>query len=198
MPGLRHAGRSPTSVTSWPRSRSARPSARAWASDPPTVERSFFAMTTRTRGEPRRALRREWRAGCRPLARTRLRCGPSRAPSPSARAAAPPRRGPPLGRRGALDVDDTLVRVARELVEEARVEARDPDKHEARVGMTPQDALRRVEHVDVPLVALLPADVEHERCALGDPVRRPERAPAARASRVRSHTRRDDARRLDS
>src|SRR6266480_6927229 len=47
MPGRRHAGRRPTSVTSWWRFASARARARAWASEPPTVERSFFAMTTR-------------------------------------------------------------------------------------------------------------------------------------------------------
>src|SRR5947207_2947451 len=47
MPGRRHAGRRPTSVTSWWRFASARAKARAWASEPPTVDRSFFAITTR-------------------------------------------------------------------------------------------------------------------------------------------------------
>src|SRR5947209_3670336 len=47
-PGRDHAGRSPTSVTSCPSARNSRSSARANISDPPTVERSFFAMTTRT------------------------------------------------------------------------------------------------------------------------------------------------------
>src|SRR5437879_4715919 len=47
MPGRRHAGRRPTSVTSWWRFASARARARAWASEPPTVDRSFFAITTR-------------------------------------------------------------------------------------------------------------------------------------------------------
>src|SRR6185503_11655839 len=45
-----HAGLSPTRVTSWPSARSSRSRERASASDPPIVERSFFAMTTRTRG----------------------------------------------------------------------------------------------------------------------------------------------------
>src|SRR5256712_10949029 len=50
MRGRRHAGRSPTSVTSCPRSWSAVASARACASEPPMLESSFFAMTMRTRG----------------------------------------------------------------------------------------------------------------------------------------------------
>ena len=47
-PGRGQAGRSPTSVTSWPSARSSRSRARANSSEPPIVERSFFAMTTRT------------------------------------------------------------------------------------------------------------------------------------------------------
>src|SRR6266550_8033730 len=47
IPGRRHAGRRPTSVTSWWRLARARARARACASEPPTVERSFFAITTR-------------------------------------------------------------------------------------------------------------------------------------------------------
>src|SRR5687767_3612786 len=49
IPGRDHAGRMPTRRTSWPRSASAAASARACASEPPTDERSFFAMTIRTR-----------------------------------------------------------------------------------------------------------------------------------------------------
>src|ERR1700694_1285765 len=47
MPGRRHAGRRPTRVRSGWRFARARARARACASEPPTVERSFFAITTR-------------------------------------------------------------------------------------------------------------------------------------------------------
>src|SRR5258706_10527768 len=62
-PGRAQAGRSPTSVTSWPSARSSRSRERARASDPPIVERSFFAMTTRTCGRLGECLvRRQMRA----------------------------------------------------------------------------------------------------------------------------------------
>src|SRR2546427_10546050 len=47
IPGRRQAGRSPTRVPSWWRSCSALARARACASEPPTLESSFFAMTMR-------------------------------------------------------------------------------------------------------------------------------------------------------
>src|SRR5688572_10146098 len=49
IPGRDHVGRMPMRRTSWPRSARAAASARACASEPPTEERSFFAMTIRTR-----------------------------------------------------------------------------------------------------------------------------------------------------
>src|SRR6185503_307968 len=63
-----HAGLSPTRVTSWPSARSSRSRERASASDPPIVERSFFAMTTRTRGRlGERLVCRQMRTDCAPM-----------------------------------------------------------------------------------------------------------------------------------
>src|SRR5207245_6230095 len=96
-----------------------------------------------------------------------------------------------------LDVDDPLVRVARELVEEARVKPGDTNEDEARLGMPPPDELGRVEKMDVTLVPLLASDVEDERRVIGNAVGRAEREPVVRARRVRAHAGRHDPRRVD-
>src|SRR2546421_355813 len=72
-------------------------------------------------------------------------------------------RGGFFAAAGALDVDDALVGVSRELVEKARVKTRDTDEHEARVRMPSPHQLGRIEQMDVPLVALLASDVEDQR-----------------------------------
>src|SRR5438093_640095 len=101
-----------------------------------------------------------------------------------------------LGAARALDVDDALVGVARELVEEARVEAGDADEDEPRLGLRPPHDLGRVEKVDVALVPLLAADVEDERRVRGYPVCGAEGLAVGRAGGVRAHPRPDEARRI--
>src|SRR5207245_8813085 len=76
-------------------------------------------------------------------------------------------RGGLLAPACALDVDDALVVVTRELVDDARIEPGDADEHEARLRMTPPDEFRGIEEVDVPLVALLATDIENEGRARG-------------------------------
>ena len=90
-------------------------------------------------------------------------------------------RGGFLGAGRALDVDDPLVGVSRELVEEARVKPGDTDEDEARIRVPPPHQLRRVQQVDIALVALLASDVQDERCVARDPVRRTKLRTVVRA-----------------
>ena len=101
-------------------------------------------------------------------------------------------RGGFLGPAGSLDVDDALVRVAGELVDEARVKTGDTDEHETGVGVPPPHQLRGIEEVDVSLVALLTSDVEDERSVRRNAVRGSEGETIMRTHRVGPHPCRDD------
>src|SRR6266566_1320228 len=276
MPGRRHAGRRPTSVTSWWRFASARARARAWASEPPTVERSFFAMTTRmaSRNLGERladvSVGVSERSGVRfldavdhtlpiplfpqlqrsGLSHRRAKLGIVEEPLDGARHVAGTladaeavdavgdhlaerrdvaaddgtlvqpclevadaeglvqrghrediacvQRGGFLESACSLDVDDALVRVASELVDEARVKTGDTDEYETGVGVPPPDHLRGIEEVDVSLVPLLASDIEDERSARRNAVRGSEGETIVRTHRVRPHARRDDPLRVES